>query len=115
MAKRLVILASLAASVGLSGCANLAGEVAHRTDAPPWFKQRVKEIEGEGYPKFSQANMTPRPRKTGAEWAEVKSDLQHAKEEVNNDPRSVNPGPVRNSTEWQAAAKQQTGAAGVER
>lgn len=115
MAKRLVILASLAASVGIASCANLAGEVSKRTDAPLWFKQRVKEIEGEGYPKFSQAKMTPRPRKDSAEWAEVKEDLNQAKERVNEDPRTVNPGPVRNSTEYQSAAKQQTGAAGVER
>lgn len=114
MAKRLVIFASLAAAIGISGCANIAGEVSRRTDAPPWFKQRVKEIEGEGYPKFSEADMTPRPRKTAAEWAEVEADLNTAKAEVNSDPRAVNPGPVRNSTEWQAAAKERTGAAGVE-
>ena len=114
MAKRLVIFASMAAAVCISGCANLAGEVSRRSDAPPWFKQRVKEIEGEGYPKFSEADMTPRPRKTAAEWAETKGDLEHAKTQVNDDPRAVDPGVVRNSTEWQAAAKKRTGATGVE-
>jgi len=114
VAKRLVILAFMAAAVCVSSCANLAGEVSRRTDAPPWFKQRVKEIEGDGYPKFSEADMTPRPRKTEAEWAEAKDDLQKAKIEVNNDPRAVDPGAIRNSTEWQAAAKARTGATGVE-
>jgi hypothetical protein len=114
VAKRLVILASIAAAVSVTGCANLAGEVSRRDDAPAWFKQRVKEIEGDGYPKFSEANMTPRPRKSAEEWAEVKSDLEQAKTAVNEDPRAVDPGAVRNSTEWQAAAKARTGAAGVE-
>jgi hypothetical protein len=114
VAKRLVIFTSMAAAVCISGCANLAGEVSRRDDAPAWFKQRVKEIEGEGYPKFSEADMTPRPGKTPAEWAETKSDLEHAKAQVNDDPRSVDPGAVRNSTEWQAAAKARTGATSVE-
>ena len=114
VAKRLVILASAAAVILGSGCANLSGEVSRRDDAPAWFKQRVKEIEGDGFPKFSEADMTPRPRKSAAEWAEVKSDLDHAKTAVNEDPRAVDPGAVRNSTDWQAAAKARTGAAGVE-
>jgi hypothetical protein len=107
----LVIIVSM---LGCAGCANLATEVSKRTDAPQWFKSRVKEIEGDGYPKFSETNMTPRPKKTPDEWAEVRSDLDQAKASIDSDQRAVSPGPLRNTTEWQAAEKKKAERMGVE-
>ncbi|MET0547309.1 MAG: hypothetical protein ABWZ40_13465 [Caulobacterales bacterium] len=114
MGQKPALILLLAPTLALAGCANLGGYVAKQEQTPQWFKSRVKEVEGEGYPKFSQANLTPRPRKTPEEWAEVRADIASAKSEVDADPRTINPGPLRNSMELQAAAKKKVKTVGVE-
>jgi hypothetical protein len=87
-----LMLPALAAASTLAACGG-AFSTQELGRAPAWFKERQKELAGQGYPDLTGV---PEPGLTPAEaarWAKTEEELRAASAEINASPRGQ-PAPV---------------------
>ncbi len=88
-----LLLPAVAAAMSVSACAG-AFSTQELARAPGWFKERQKELAGQGYPSLESVPAAPELAGDAPRWAAVEQDLKAQAAAINASPRGQPAPPV---------------------
>ena len=86
-------LAALGAALGLAGCASSVPR-----NAPDWYRNAVQS-QPHGYPDLRSVPHANNANTDAAHWAQVQSDLEAARQQLQSNPRDV-PAPPQDPNQF---------------